>query len=106
MPKNYRTQRLDRHEARKRVAYIVKKKPPSVVISEHARKEAAKDGMTSTDIQNVLLSPASKILSDGEFERGSYRYRLETDFMIVVIAFWEDGEGLNVVTTWDNRKRK
>ena len=106
MPKNYRTQRLDRNEARKRISYIVSKAPSSVIISEHARSEAAKDGMASTDIQNVLISPAAKILGNGEFERGSFRYRFETEFMMVVVAFWEDGEGLNVVTTWDKRKRK
>ena len=65
-----------------------------VQINKHALKEIKKDELTTTDIWNILKSPDSKILNDGELERGSYRYRLETKYIVVIIAFGEKGDSL------------
>ena len=103
-PSDYRGQKLDRQEARKQVSKIISKNPNEVRFSVHATQELMKDGLTTVDAQNVLKSSDAKIHQDGEFEKGSYRYRMETTNLVVVIAFTVDGSGLNVVTAWDKRK--
>ncbi|OFZ81392.1 MAG: hypothetical protein A2583_05825 [Bdellovibrionales bacterium RIFOXYD1_FULL_53_11] len=50
------------------------------------------------DAMNVLESPDSFILGEGELERGSYRYRLCTNRMLLAIGFKSDGSGLVVLT--------
>ena len=103
--KNYRTTRLDRNEARKLIAMIVARHPEDVLFSTHSLQEIESDDLTTTDVWNVLRSPSSNILRDGEIACGSWRYRLETRFIMVVVAFHGSGTGLTVVTVWDKRKR-
>lgn len=43
-----------------------------------------KDGLTDLDAVNVLRAGAVR---EAEFENGSWRYRLETQRMVFVIAF-------------------
>lgn len=103
-PDDYKEDRLNKNEARKQIAKIVSQHPENIRFSRHAFKELQNDNLTPTDALNVLKSPDAKILQDGEFENGSYRYRLETSHLMVVVGFWNDGTGLNVVTAWDKRK--
>lgn len=67
-----------------------------VSYSQHAKKEMANDGLEITDVVNVLrggwVEPA-------EEERGTYRYRVCTRRMCVVVAFRSETE-LRVVTAW------
>jgi hypothetical protein len=104
-PIDFKSKRTDIRKARKLVAEIVSSYPENVHFSAHSLIELKKDGLTTVDAWNVLKSTDAKILKDGEFVSGSYRYRLETNFILLVIAFWPNGKGLNVVTAWDKRKK-
>lgn len=103
-PLDYKTSRLNRNEARKQVTKVMKEHPGNLYFSNHALKELEKDDLTTLDALNILKSSDSKILKDGELEKGSYRYRIETTNIMVVIAFREDGKGISVITAWDKRK--
>ena len=102
---DYKTKRLDRNEARKLIAKIMNHTPQRVFFSRHALEELKKDGLTTLDAVNVIKSPGARIYTEGEFEKGSYRYRLETANMMVVVTFLELGDGMIVVTAWDKRKK-
>lgn len=104
-PNNYRTDKLSRNEARKQIQSIVSKYPSNLWFSRHALGELVNDRLTTTDAINVLKSPASKIYDDGELEKGSYRYRLETNNIVVVVAFSDDGMSITVITAWDKRRK-
>jgi hypothetical protein len=103
-PADYKEQKLSRNEARKQISKIMNQHPENVRFSRHAIKELKNDDLTPTDALNVLKSPDAKINQEGEWENGNYRYRLETSHLMVVVGFWNDGTGLNVVTAWDKRK--
>ena len=103
-PSDFSIERLNRQEARKLIAKIVSKTPHRVRFTGHAVRELMDDGLTETDGWNVLSSPDAKIHHEGEFEKGSFRYRLETTNLMVVVAFTADGTSLVVVTAWDKRK--
>lgn len=103
-PIDYKEQRLSRNEARKQIAKVVAHSPQNVRFSRHALDELRADELTPTDALNVLKSPDAKINMEGEFEKGSYRYRLETSNLMAVVGFWCDGTGINVITAWDKKK--
>ncbi len=73
-----------------------------VAFSKHAREEMAKDGTEATDIENVLR--CGSIHEEGEFENGSWRYRVRTSKFVVVVAFSESEKTIRVVTTWRLKK--
>lgn len=102
---DYNAKRIDRNKARKMVARIAQMGPERAEFSHHARIEMAKDGLLEADIREVLKSPLAQIWSEGEYERGSFRYRLETRFIMVVISFTSSGEDLVVVTVWNKQKQ-
>lgn len=102
---DYKTRRLGRNEARKLITKIMSQHSGKVFFSRHALEELKKDGLTTLDAINVLKSPGARIYTEGEFERGSYRYRLETTNMMIVVSFLELGDGIIVVTAWDKRKK-
>jgi hypothetical protein len=68
----------------------------SVTFSGHALQELAKDDLETTDVLNML---AGGVVEPGELENGSWRYRIRTGRMCVVIAFRSQTE-LRVVTAW------
>lgn len=68
----------------------------SVVFSRLAREEMAKDKMDAIDVDNVLRGGA---VDPGEYENGSWRYRVRTERIVVVIAFRSENE-LVIVTAW------
>lgn len=103
-PIDYKEQRLSRNEARKHTLKIMNTYPGNVLVSRHATEELANDNLTTTDVLNVLKSPDARIHQDGDWKNGSYRYRIETSNLMVVVGFWKDGRGLNIVTAWDKRK--
>lgn len=72
----------------------------SVVLSRHAREEMAKDQLDAVDVDNVLRGG---VVEPGEYENGSWRYRVRTDRITVVIAFRSESE-LVVVTAWRNKR--
>ncbi len=105
-PINYKEQRLTQNEARKLIAKIVHASDDKIRFSNHSIIELRNDGLTSVDALNVLKSTDSKIYQEGEWINGSYRYRLETKNLVIVIGFWDDGSGINIITAWDKRKGK
>lgn len=56
----------------------------TVGFPKHAREEMAKDHLTEIDVVNVLRGGA---VEPGEWENGSWRYRVRTPRMFVVVAF-------------------
>jgi hypothetical protein len=55
-----------------------------------------KDGLTRVDVVNVLRGG---VVKPGEYERGSWRYRIHTIRIWVVVAF-NSGTELVIVTAW------
>lgn len=68
----------------------------TVSFSDHALDEMANDALSTVDCVNVLRGG---VVHPGEFERGSWRYRVSTARMCVVVAFRSEQE-LVVVTAW------
>jgi hypothetical protein len=68
----------------------------TVWTSSHADDEMLKDNLSMMDVNNVLrggwVEPA-------EFENGSWRYRVCTPRIVVVVAF-DSEDTLTVVTAW------
>jgi hypothetical protein len=68
----------------------------SVSFSNHALEEMEKDNLTAIDVTNVLRGGA---VDPAEFENGSWRYRVRTARIAVIVAFRSETE-LRVVTAW------
>ncbi len=64
--------------------------------SKHAKDEMLADDLTTVDCENVLRGGAVR---PGEREHGTWRYRVETSRITVVVAFRSERE-LVVVTAW------
>lgn len=64
--------------------------------SKHSKEEMLADDLTIVDCENVLRAG---VVRPGEYEHGTWRYRVETSRLTVVVAFRSDNE-LVVVTTW------
>jgi hypothetical protein len=64
--------------------------------SRHAKEELFADDLTTVDCENVLRGG---VVGSGAFERGTWRYRVETSRITVVVAFRSEHE-LIVVTAW------
>jgi hypothetical protein len=69
----------------------------SVIFTKHARSEMEKDDLADIDVKNVLR--AGLMLGPAEMERGTWRYRVGTPRIVVVIAFQSETE-LRIVTAW------
>ncbi|MEW5981594.1 MAG: DUF4258 domain-containing protein [Acidobacteriota bacterium] len=70
-----------------------------VAFSDHALDEMAADNLETPDCVNVLRAG---VVDQPEFERGSWRYRVWTQAITVVVAFRSTDEVV-VVTAWRNR---
>ena len=68
--------------------------------SNHALDEMAKDDLTMVDCVNILrggwVEPA-------EFEKGTWRYRVRTQRICVVVAFRSEAK-LVIVTAWREKQ--
>ena len=64
--------------------------------SGHAKEELVADDLTTVDCENVLRGG---VIRPGEYERGGWRSRVETNRITVVVAFRSERE-LVVVTAW------
>jgi hypothetical protein len=73
----------------------------TVAFSGHALEELGKDDLTTVDAVNVLRGG---VVSPGELERGTWRYRVRTARLVVVVAFRSETE-LVVVTGWRTGRR-
>jgi hypothetical protein len=68
----------------------------TVWTSKHAEDEMRKDNLTVVDAANVLRGGT---VLPGEWENGSWRYRVRTARMVFVVAFDSETE-LAIVTGW------
>ena len=93
------TSKLNKGQARKVLSEIFNSDPNLVSFSKHARNQMKARGLSTVDIINVLK--VGKIFSNPELENGSWRYKLETKKITVVIAFRKPNH-LVVVTAWRN----
>jgi len=66
------------------------------IYSRHARQELLADDLTTVDCDNVLWGG---VVGPGEFEHGTWRYRVETSRIAIVVAFRSEYERV-VVTAW------
>ena len=71
-----------------------------VVFSGHAFDEMAKDNLTTVDCTNVLRGGW---VEPPELEKGTWRYRVRTARICVVIAFRSETK-LVVVTAWREKE--
>ncbi|HSO34725.1 MAG TPA: DUF4258 domain-containing protein [Labilithrix sp.] len=81
-------------EARRLIRDIIEN--GSVSFSKHAEEELAKDNLTMVDATNVLRGG---VVDPGELENGTWRYRVRTVRIAVIVAFRSETE-LRVVTAW------
>ena len=85
-------------EAKRLILQILKS--GAVTYSRHAKEEILADNMTTLDCENVLRGG---VVLPGEYENGSWRYKVETDRMAVVICFRSKTQ-LVLVTAWRKKK--
>lgn len=64
--------------------------------TKHSKDEMLADDLTTVDCENVL---GGGVTRPGEYEHGTWRYRVETSRVTVVVAFRSENE-LIVVTAW------
>jgi len=83
--------------------YIARDNPDAAVsfitaleTTGHALAEMRKDKLSTVDCTSVLRGG---VVEPGELERGSWRYRVKTNTICVVMAFRSETE-LVVVTAW------
>lgn len=89
---------FNRQEAKKLIQQILKE--GITLFSRHAEEELKKDELSVVDATNVLR--AGTITEEPELEKGSWRYRVRTERMVVVVAFVSETK-LKVVTAWRTR---
>ncbi|MBZ5637307.1 MAG: hypothetical protein LAO51_00970 [Acidobacteriia bacterium] len=88
---------FDPLEAKKRIRSVLD--AGVVVPSGHELDEMEKDGLTMVDCTNVLRGGWEE---PAELERGTWRYRVRTARICVVVAFRSDSK-LAIVTAWRER---
>jgi hypothetical protein len=94
------TKQLDALEARKLLSRILLN--GAVVFSRHARQEMEADDLNEPDVVNILR--AGMISDPPDLERGTWRFRVETDRMCAVVGFVARSEVV-VVTVWRKKGR-
>ena len=90
---------MDTAAAKRRIRAILE--GGTVAFSKHALEELNKDVLTTVDCVNVLRGG---VVQAPELERGTWRYRVLTNRICVVVAFRSDDEVV-VVTAWRIRQR-
>jgi hypothetical protein len=68
--------------------------------SKHAKAEMAKDKLGTEDVVNVLRAG---VVEPSELERGSWRHRVKTNSICVVVVLASQREAV-VVTAWRIRR--
>ena len=94
------TKRLDVRQACKLVR--VARQHGNVDLSGHAQKAMEDDDLIETDVDNVLRCGA--VYDEPECVGDSWRYKVETERICVVVAFLSATEVV-VVTVWRKRER-
>ena len=89
---------LEPNRARRLIGEILEK--GSVSFSGHSERALADDDLSTVDAVNVLRGG---VVQPAEFENGSWRYRVRTQRMVVVIVFRSASE-IAVVTAWREKR--
>lgn len=71
-----------------------------LTFSGHAKREMEKDRLTTPDVVNVLKAG---VVEPSELERGSWRHRVKTNSICVVVVLVSEREAV-VVTAWRIRR--
>lgn len=95
-PVDFKCQKMSRNEARKLISRLVA--AGKVRFVQHAYDRMEERNVSHQDALNVLETPDSFILGEGELERGSYRYRLCTNRLMLAVSFTTDGSYVVVLT--------
>ena len=85
---------LGNETAKRLICQILK--AGTVSFSDHALKEMEKDALTTVDVANVLRGG---VVEYSEEVARTWRYRVRTSRMTVVVAFRSE-VALSVVTAW------
>ncbi len=93
------TKRLDSLQVSKLLKWILREQGTG--FSQYGRNEMEADELAEPDIANTLRCG---VVGDGEFVNGTWRYRVETERIVVVFAFRGGAEAV-VVTAWRKRAR-
>src|SRR5437588_317321 len=100
---SYVKEPLSPPEAKKRIRGILK--TGNVLYDtgpkSHLLAELKNDEMSILDCMNILRGGA---VLPGEYENGSWRYRVETNRMCVVVRFLSETQ-LFMITAWRMKKR-
>jgi hypothetical protein len=104
--KDIRSDRKNKTEALKLVRKILTENPSALIFTKHAEDELENDGLSKIDALNVLNSPSARITDEPELDSrsGKWRYRVKTERIVVVIAFFTTNDGLVVITVWAIKK--
>ena len=89
-------------QARKLLSEILKAGAGNIYISRHGHKQIKSRDLELGDIFNVLK--VGQIYLSPEFDSGSWRYRVQTKKITVVIAFARPAI-VALVTAWRNENR-
>jgi hypothetical protein len=71
-----------------------------VTYSHHVREQMIARGVSAQDVENTLRAG---LVEPSEFERGSWRHRVKTNTICVVVTIFSEETAL-VVTTWRIRR--
>lgn len=91
--------KLEKGQARKILSELLNFKPNYIFFTNHSREKMKERNLKSGDILNVLK--AGIIVKVPEFEKGSWRYTVQTTKITVVFAFRTPNQVI-VVTSWRN----
>ena len=91
---DYLVEPVSPSEAKRLIAEILK--TGTYRFSSHAEQEMVKDNLTTVDCVNVLRGGW---VDSCDCERGTWRYRVCTNLIYVVVAF-RSPTALTVVTAW------
>lgn len=93
------TSRMGNGQARKVLSEILNNNPNFISYLTHCKDQMKARRLIAGDVFNVLS--VGKIIDEPEFVNGSWRYRVQTKNITVVIAFRKPNH-VAVVTTWRN----
>jgi hypothetical protein len=103
---DYRSKRMSKAEAWKKIRKIMSDEDPQLVFGGHALDEMRNVSLSTSDVINVLKSTSATMKDEPETKNGNVRYRVKTLNYCVVVSFFKSADGLFVVTVWKIKKEK
>lgn len=97
--------KYSKNQALKKIRELLKSHC-DVLFTGHAIQELKNDGLDRTDALNVLHTESARITDEPELINDSWRYRIGTNAIIVVVAFMINSKGLIVITVFKIKSRR